>query len=111
MAVQKATLSNRKAVVGVVVQALRVEVEEGERGPSLDIRLGEGEIPPEGYLTIVTHGLARAKTDASRAGLEVGDWLTVSTVPGAVRKAAHRPVKRVHERDTASESFSLGARP
>lgn len=88
LAVRKANGATDSAVVGVVVQAIQVqEVERAENPPgqkSLDVQPAEGNIPPEGYLAIVTHGLAPAvKVDALAAErLRIGDLLMPSTVPG-----------------------------
>ncbi len=91
LAVRKANGATDSAVVGVVVQAIQVqEVERSENPPgqeSLDVQPVEGNILPDGYLAIVTHGLVPAvKVDALAAeSLHIGDLLTPSAVPGQAK--------------------------
>jgi hypothetical protein len=90
LAVCKADAAHASAVVGVVMQAMRLEMKEVEPGAreSLDIQPVEGDVPPQGYLAIVTGGLALAvKVDAPAGGLQIGDLLTVSSVAGRAQKA------------------------
>jgi hypothetical protein len=88
LAVRKLDASNSAAVVGVVARAMQVEVKEIEGVETLDVQSMEGTVPPQGYLTIVTHGLVPAvKVEAGGETLQIGDQLTVSTTPGSVRKA------------------------
>jgi hypothetical protein len=90
LAVRKADASHASAIVGVAVQAVRLEMKEVERGAgeTLDVQPVEGNIPPQGYLAIVTGGLAPAvRVDAPSESLEIGDLLTVSSRPGRVQKA------------------------
>ena len=83
LAVRRADASNGAAVVGVVVQAMRVEMVEIEGVESLDVQPVEGSIPPGGYLAIVTSGLVTGvKVDVPPGDLRIGDWLAVSTAPG-----------------------------
>jgi hypothetical protein len=92
LAVRRADASNSAAVVGVVVQAMRVEMVEIEGVESLDVQPVEGSIPPGGYLAIVTSGLVTGvKVDAPPGSLEIGDWLGVSTAPGSDGMAAVAP--------------------
>jgi len=92
LSVHKADEFNSKALVGVVVQAMRVEMKEieGEEGlTSLDVQPVEGTVSPGGYLAIVTSGLAPAvKVDVPTASLEIGDLITASAVPGVAWKVA-----------------------
>jgi hypothetical protein len=93
LAVRKANGATDIAVVGVVVQAMRVQEvdlpddEPGEK--SVDVQPVEGDIPPGGYLAIVSHGLVSAvKVSVSKAeSLSVGELLSLAAVPGAVQKA------------------------
>ncbi len=88
LAVRKADASNSKAVVGVVAQAMQVVMKEREGIESLDVQTAEGSISPQGYLTIVTHGLAPVvKVEAAGAALEIGDLLAIAATPGATRLA------------------------
>ena len=90
LAVRRADTAHSQAVVGVVVQAMRVETKklEGMDGIEfLDVQPVEGNVPPGGYLVIVTHGLV-ATVKAADANLQIGDLLTISATPGAVCKAA-----------------------
>ncbi len=90
LAVRKADAAHASAVVGVAVQAMRLEIKEVEPGAggSLDVQPVEGNITPKGYLDIVTGGLVPAvKVDVPAGGLEIGDLLTVSSTPGRAQKA------------------------
>lgn len=88
LAVRKASGAADTAVVGVVVQAVRVqEIERPENPPghkSVDVQPIEGAIPPGGYLAIVSHGLVSAVkvTTSTAESLRVGDLLSPSAVPG-----------------------------
>lgn len=89
LAVRKADASNSAAIIGVAVQAMRVEAKEVEKGIKvLDVQPVEGQVPRGGYLAIVTSGLAPAvKVDRLSGGLGVGDWLSMSATSGTARKA------------------------
>ena len=88
LAVRQASGATDTAVIGVVVQAMRVQEVERPENPtghkSVDVQPVEGSIPPGGYLAIVSHGLAPAvKVNVQAAeSLRVGEPLTSSTVPG-----------------------------
>jgi hypothetical protein len=91
LAVARADETNLNAVVGVAVQALQTEMRqiEGSASTSWDVQPVEGAVPPGGYVAIVTSGLVaevRVETGTLAAGLSIGDWLTASSVPGAVRR-------------------------
>jgi hypothetical protein len=96
LAVRKASGAADIAVIGVVGQAMRVqELDPPDDEPgaqSIDVQPVEGDIPPGGYLAIVTHGLAPAvKVAASPSAmaaneLRVGELLTIGAVPGTVQK-------------------------
>ncbi len=89
LAVRKADAAHAPAICGVVLRALRLEVKEGEPGvgASLDVQPVEGSIPPQGYLAIVTGGLAPAvRVEALADDLQIGDLLTVSSIPGRAQK-------------------------
>lgn len=89
LAVRKADAARAPAICGVVLRALRLEMKEGEPGvgASLDVQPVEGSIPPQGYLAIVTSGLAPAvRVEALAGGLQIGDLLTVSSIPGRAQK-------------------------
>jgi hypothetical protein len=90
LAVRRADAAHGEAVIGVAVQAVQAEMKKPEGMADrefLDIQPVEGEVPPGGYLAIVTHGLAPAVKVAGD-GLRIGDMLTVSATPGAAGKAA-----------------------
>ncbi len=88
LAVRKVSGATDTAVVGVVVQAIRVqEIERPENPPghkSVDVQPVEGTILPGGYLAIVSHGLVSAVkvTTSTVESLRVGDLLSPSAVPG-----------------------------
>lgn len=89
LAVRQADAAHASAVIGVVAQAVRLEMKEVEpgAGKTLDVQPVAGNIPPQGYLALVTGGLAPAvKVDAPAGGLEIGDLLTVSSAPGKAQK-------------------------
>lgn len=89
LAVRQADAAHAPAIVGVVVQAVRLEMKEVEpgAGQTLDVQPVEGNIPPRGYLAIVTGGLAPAvKVDAPAEGLQIGELLTVSPIAGKAQK-------------------------
>jgi hypothetical protein len=89
LAVRRAEAAQSGAVVGVVVQAMRVDIikPEGMDGAEfLDVQPVEGSVPAKGYLAIVTHGLIPA-VKAAEGSLQIGDLLTISATPGAVCKA------------------------
>jgi len=88
LAVRKVNATNSAAVVGVVTNAMRVELKETDGVEFLDVQPVEGSIAPQGYLTIVTHGLAPAvKVETTNLSLKLGDLLTVSATPGSARRA------------------------
>lgn len=97
LAVRKANGTTDIAVVGVVVQAMRVQevdpLDGDPREKLVDVQPVEGDIPPEGYLAIVSHGLVPtvkvAVPPTARADneLRVGELLSLGTVPGTVQKA------------------------
>ncbi len=90
LAVRKADATHASAVVGVALQAVRLEMKEVEpgTGETLDVQPIEGAIPPQGYLAIVTGGLVPAvKVDVPAGGLQIGDLLTVASTPGKAQKA------------------------
>lgn len=90
LAVRKADAAHAPAVVGVVIQAMRLEMVEVEptMDPVPDLQPVAGDAPPGGYLAIATDGLVPAvKVEAPAGGLEIGDQLTVSPAPGRVREA------------------------
>jgi hypothetical protein len=82
LAVRMATGAADMAVVGVMVKALHVqEVERPEVPPgrrSVDVEPVEGNVPPGGYLAIVTHGLVPGVkvTTAAAETLHVGALLS-----------------------------------
>jgi hypothetical protein len=87
LAVRKASGTTDIAIVGVVAQAVRVQEKEQPNDPSgpkqIDIQPVEGNIPPGGYLAMISHGLAPAvKVMTPAEELRVGDLLIPSTVPG-----------------------------
>ncbi len=87
LAVHKADETNAAAVVGVVVQAMQVEMKQMEGVESLDVQPVKGSAAPKGYLAIVSSGLVPAvKVDMSAGSLKIGDLVTISTVAGAARK-------------------------
>ncbi len=92
LAVRKASGAADTAVVGVVVQAVRVQEVERREDPagqkSVDVQPVEGNIPPGGYLAIVSHGLVPAvKVSGAKAeGLRVGD-LVCPAASGKAEKA------------------------
>jgi hypothetical protein len=90
LVVRKADAAHASAVIGVAVQAVRLEMKEVEPGmvEALDVQPVEGKIPPQGHLAIATSGLVAAvKVDVPTGGFQIGDLLAVSPVPGMVRKA------------------------
>ncbi len=88
LAVRRADSACGTAVVGVVAQAVRVEMVSSGRGQSPDVQPVDGDVAPGGYLAIVTAGLATGvRVEAAAGSLEIGDWLTVSSTPGAAAKA------------------------
>jgi hypothetical protein len=88
LAVRRADSSNGAAVVGVVAQAVRVEMVPSGRAESLDVQPADGDIAPGGYGAIVTSGLVMGvRVETAAGGLQIGDWLTVSSTPGAATKA------------------------
>jgi hypothetical protein len=87
LAVRKASGGDAAAVVGVAVQAVRVEKREIDSVETLDVQPVAGSAPPGGYLAMVSSGLVAAvKVDPSAGSLQIGDLITVSNVPGAARK-------------------------
>ncbi|MBU1879806.1 MAG: hypothetical protein KJ734_12710, partial [Chloroflexi bacterium] len=92
LAVQKTSGATDTAVVGVVVQAMQVqevEMPDGLPGQkSVDVQPVEGNIPPGGYMAIVTNGLVPAvKVSATAAeNLRIGD-LVSPAVSGKVQKS------------------------
>jgi hypothetical protein len=87
LVVQKADETNATALVGVVVQAMQIEMREVDGSESLDVQPVEGSAPPKGYLAIVSSGLVRAvKVDVSVGSLKIGDLVTSASTPGTARK-------------------------
>lgn len=102
LAVRKANGATDIAVVGVVGQAMRVqELDPPDDEPGaqrIDVQPVEGDIPPGGYLSIVTHGLvpavkvAASPTAMEKSELRIGELLSLGAVPGTVQKAETRLV-------------------
>ncbi|NWF91170.1 MAG: hypothetical protein HXY50_17120 [Ignavibacteriaceae bacterium] len=96
LAVRKASGAGDTAVIGVVAQAVRVqEVERPDkpaRPRSVDVQPVEGQIPPGGYLAIISQGLAPAVKVSGAEGLRVGDLLGPAAAPGQAARAAARLV-------------------
>ena len=102
LAVRKTDGAADIAVVGVVAQAILAQEvdlpgsEQGER--SIDVQPVEGDIPPGGYLTIISQGLvpavkvAASPTAMAANELRVGELLGLGDVPGTVQKAEARLV-------------------
>lgn len=89
LVVQRADSSNAAAVIGVVAQAMQVEERELENQTYVDVRPVEGDVAPGQYLALITSGLATGvRVDSAAGALHIGDWVTVSSTPGAVTRAA-----------------------
>lgn len=83
LAVAKVDSANRHAVVGVAAESISAETlvspEDGRE--SIDFSTAPGAAPPNGYLTIVTKGLAPAVKTSSlgvMSGLHIGDKIALS---------------------------------
>ncbi len=97
LAVRKANGATDIAVVGVVAQAMLVQemdpLDGDPREKLVDVQPVEGDIPPGGYLAIVSHGLvpavkvAASPTAMATNELRVGELLSPGAVPGTVQKA------------------------
>jgi hypothetical protein len=99
LSVRKVSGASDTAVIGVVVQAMRVQEKVRSDDPagqkSVDVQPSEGTILPGGYLAIVSHGLVPAvKVDAATVkSLHIGDLLTSSTISGRaeIRRVDKQP--------------------
>jgi hypothetical protein len=82
LAVAKLDASNRNAVIGVAKQAVLAKSIAFENGSeSIDFTPADGVIAPNGYLVVVTDGLAPAVNVASlalAAGGQIGSKLAIS---------------------------------
>jgi hypothetical protein len=87
LAVRKAGGGDAAAVVGIAVQAVRVEMHAMDGIETPDVQPVAGSAPPGGYLAMVSSGLVAAvKVDPSAGSLQIGDLITASSVPGTARK-------------------------
>lgn len=114
LGVAKLDISNRNAVIGVARNGLAIETRTIENGREyVDFSPSAGDILPDGYLVIITQGLAPAVNAASLellAGGKVGDKVALS-LQGQMALARNSANGLVIGRIAGSRSETAGTIP